>query len=89
MDINESLEWIRAYAQNQRDAGMQVIAWKMDAWKAELGMVEVAGPAYKLWDVDNRPTRTLRRGQKEEVEDRPFRYVPLMNGYGILVREWE
>ena len=80
MNLEESLEWIRQYADNSRILAQQVIGWEIDRFRLMVGLVELVE-----WDEPEKPlSRRTRHLLKPEARDTR---VIHHNGYAYLVRD--
>lgn len=72
-------ERIAQVAVQQRAIGMQRLQWELDRWQYDMGMLEV------LPNDDEPIARRLRTAR--QTPERPYRFLPFFNGYGVLVRD--
>lgn len=65
MDVDEAIEWIRAYADGARTAAQQVLTWHLDALRWRVGLVEVVDPDtdFDPYEVRLLPTHRDEYGQ--------------------------
>ena len=83
-------EAIEKAVTQQRAIAQLHFQWMIDQWKYEMGMLEVLGrDEESAWEDSTR--RTLRRKVLNEntTPDRPYRFLPFFNGWGVLVRDME
>jgi hypothetical protein len=75
-------EHIESIALRERTVGMLKLQWELDRWQYDMGMLEVLDTT-----EDDLMQRRLRRDYDSTPPDRPYRFLPFFNGYGVLVRD--
>lgn len=65
------------------------IGWLFDAWKLEMGMLDILprGDSEEERYFDQRKSWRSSRSLVYGPQDEPYRFLPMFNGYCLLVRD--